>query len=60
MTLISAEAARDFLEIVASLAADNAYHSDEYRRGAGETARLFGAYLEALIDDPEADREVAA
>ena len=60
MTQIDAEKARDFVRIVESLAQDNAYHSEDYQRGAGETCRMVLTYLDALIVEPEADRSVAA
>ena len=58
--LIDAQKARDFIRIVEALAEDNAYHSEEYQRGAGETCRMFATYLDALLAEPETDRAVAA
>ena len=58
--MIDAQKARDFVRIVESLAQDNAYHSEEYQRGAEETCRMFATYLDALLSDPATDRAVAA
>jgi hypothetical protein len=56
VTLIDAQRALDFVELVGSLATDNAYHDPEYQRGAGEATRMIRLYLETLMDDPTADR----
>lgn len=57
MTQISAERARDYLNILSSSAMRYSA-SSEYRRGAVEMADKMAVYLDALVDEPEADRPV--
>lgn len=58
MTHISAEHALAFLHQLTGMVA-NYPESLDYRRGAVDLSERFALYLEALVDDPADDREVA-
>ena len=57
--LIDARKAREFVTIAALIATDE-LRSADYRRGAADVARTLRLYLDALIEDPAGDRQVAA
>lgn len=59
MTAISAEKALDYLRLLATMHVTYP-ESTDYRRGAVDLADSFALYLEALIEEPAAEREVAA
>ena len=59
MTSINAELALAFLKQLAAMHLKYP-ESTEYRRGVVDIANSMALYLEALIDDPDTDREVAA
>jgi hypothetical protein len=57
-TLISAEAAREFLRQMVKAHVASDWEHPEYRRGAASLGETFDAYLSILIDDPTTDLEV--
>ena len=57
--LIDARKARGFVDLAASIAADE-FRSADYRAGAADLARMLRSYLDELIEDPAGDRQVAA
>ena len=58
-SMYNAELALAFLKQLAAM--HLAYpESTEYRRGVVDITNSMALYLEALIDDPDTDREVAA
>jgi hypothetical protein len=59
MTTINAELALDFLKQLAAMHLRYP-ESTDYRRGAVDITNSMALYLEALIDDPADDRELAA
>ena len=59
--MINAELALAFLKQLAAMHLNwMVPESDDYRRGVVDIVNSMALYLEALIDDPDTDREVAA
>jgi hypothetical protein len=60
MTYIDAEAVRAFVDIVRTVHLDDPLQTEEYYRGARSCIGMMDAYLEAVMGEPESDRQVAA